>query len=290
MNSMTGFGRGAAQGAGFSIQVEASTVNRKNLDPQVNLPRAFQALEPLCLKAIQSRIARGRVNLKVGIDAVSVAAGVALDMARAEWVMAASRQLAESHGLEPIRSVFELLRIPDVLKSTDSVPDLDAAMPVLEQALTEALDELLAMRRREGVHLADVLSQAVDVLEAVALEIEPLLQPAREAMVAKLRQGLADLGLPPDPQDPRLLQEIALYAERSDVREELDRIRGHLAQVRERLRSDAPVGRALDFLAQELAREFNTLSVKSPGIEINRLALRGKEGVEVFREQVQNVE
>lgn len=290
MKSMTGFGRGSAQADGCMVQVEISTVNRKNLDVQANLPRPYAGLEALVQKKVAQALSRGRIHLRITVDAPRGRGRLTLDMERAADMMQLSRELAEHLGVEPIRQANDLLRMPEILRTEESELPLDTVSPLLEQALELALDDVTAMRTREGEHLRSALETPLARMAELAAGVEPLLPAAREALVAKLREGLAALDAPSGSGDPRLLQEIALYADRSDVTEELDRIRAHLDQAAERLGSDEPVGRALDFIAQELAREFNTLSVKSGSVAINRLALEGKETVEIFREQVQNVE
>jgi uncharacterized protein (TIGR00255 family) len=292
MNSMTGFGEGNVQTPALSVRVELSAVNRKTLDLLISLPRAYSAWEARCQKVLQPFFHRGRVQAKVAVSAATGGGGWTLDAGKAAGILRQINALAAQEGLEPIRGVSELLRVPQMWREQNGEDDdeTEAAWPLLESALQTAVAGLCAMRAREGEHLRGVLAGLLEGIGAVVEEIEPLVEPAKAELEDKLRASVVKLGSLSADMEARLLQEIALYGERSDVREEIDRIRGHVDQCREKLDAAEPVGRSLDFLCQELAREFNTLSVKSNRSDINRLALLGKERVEMFREQVQNVE
>lgn len=290
MNSMTGFGQGSAAGGGIAVRVELSAVNRKTLDIAISLPRAHTALEARCQSRLQQHLHRGRIQVRVEIQHDTAAPQIPFDEARAAALLERANTFAAAHGLDPVSSAASL--IPFALSTPKDEPGdhTETLIPLLDTALDQALDELLAMRAREGAHLADVLTTLLDQLEHTLSQIDPLIEPARAGMIQKLRDAVQALGLDLDDAQPRLLQEIALYGERTDIREETDRLRGHLQQAREKLRADGPAGRALDFLCQEFARELNTLSVKAASAEINRLALTGKEQLEMIREQVQNIE
>lgn len=288
MMSMTGFGQGSASRNGHAVRVELSAVNRKNLDVNTTLPRAYAPWEARCQSRIQQTLHRGRIQVRVEIQTDNTASGLAFDTARAADILEQANRFAAANQLKPVDAVADLLRfaltVPD-----DQAVDTDLG-DLLDSALTDALDELLAMRAREGAHLAEVLTGQLGHLESLLREIDPLVEPARNRMIHKLRESLDALMIDLADAQPRLLQEIALYGERTDIREETDRIQGHIQQAREKIQTAGPCGRALDFLCQELARELNTLSVKAASTEINRLALAGKEQLEIIREQVQNVE
>jgi len=290
MNSMTGFGQGQAHAKGVLVRVELSSVNRRNLDVNVSLPRAYAALEAHCQSLIQKRLNRGRVQARIEVRREVAEGAPHFDAGRAAAALNQANDFAAENGLEPVEHVRDLLRIAFVPKNDEEPLDSTPVVPLCEAALKSALAGLELMRRKEGEHLAAVLLEQVRGLQAVVDAIDPLVDEARAEMVRKLRDAVAALGAGLASAEPRLLQEIALYGERADIREELDRIRGHLKQALEKIQAEEPVGRGLDFLCQELAREFNTLSVKAARADINRLALEGKERVEMFREQVQNVE
>lgn len=288
MMSMTGFGQGTAQCNGQTVRVELSAVNRKNLDIHTSLPRAYAPWEAHCQSLIQKALHRGRIQVRIEVQVFSATPEILFDTAQATELLQQANRFAESHHLKPIDAVSDLLRY--AMRVPEEQTGIEKPDTLLDEALNGALSELLAMRAREGAHLAEVLSSQLDQLETLVAEIVPLIDPAREQMSQKLRESLEALQLDLAEAQPRLLQEIALYGERTDIREELDRIQGHIQQAREKIGAEGPCGRALDFLCQELGRELNTLSVKAASAEINRLALAGKEQLEMFREQVQNVE
>lgn len=292
MKSMTGFGQGQAVASGVSVQVEMSSVNRKNLDVHFSLPRGMSALESRCQKLISETCVRGRVQAKVLVESVGeTETPVSLNETQAREWLTKLNAFAEAEGLSPVKNVMDVLRFPRVFTEAEADKDEQPDVwPTLETALRAALTELAEMRKVEGAHLQKVLLELCGELEALLEEILPLLPEARAELSERIKQAVTGLGdLSPEMQN-RVLQEIALQAERSDVQEEVDRLAGHLQQMREKLGQTEPVGRALDFICQELARELNTLSVKASRSDINRLALAGKETVEKIREQVQNVE
>lgn len=291
MNSMTGFGTGAARDAkGNHARVEISSVNRRNLDVIVSLPRAHASLESRCQALVQSRLHRGRVQARVDLETIRPSSKLVLDESRADEALRLANTYAENRGLAPLTSVRDLIRVPHVLVEQETESCDSGLGELLESAVSAALDALCQMREQEGAHLQEVLDAHLDELETLVGDIEPLLPSVREEQTAKLLEAVGTLGLDPEAAQPRVLQEVALHVEKSDVREEVDRVRGHLAHARTKLKEAGPVGRGLDFLCQELAREFNTLAVKAARADINQLALQGKERVEMFREQVQNVE
>lgn len=290
MNSMTGFGQAQLSEDGLNLQVEISTVNRKNLDVHLSLPRGYASLEARCHKLIAEKCYRGRIQVRVLCEHLQSEGGLVLNRERARAWRDEINAFAAAEGLEPLSSVKDLIRLPQVLAEAEVANDAVNLWPSIEKGLQVALAELVAMRKTEGVHLQEVLRGLVAELHQIVVELKPLLPEAREELGEKIKKSVAELGTLSSEMQNRVLQEIALQAERVDVQEEVDRLEGHLIQMREKIASEEPVGRALDFLCQEMARELNTLSVKASRADINRLALAGKETVEKIREQVQNVE
>jgi uncharacterized protein (TIGR00255 family) len=290
MKSMTGFGQALVDREGLRVQVEISSVNRKNLDSQISLPKGLSALESGCQSLIARFCARGRLQVRVGLDRTVSSGAWTLNREQAQGLLEQANLFADANGLKPIDAVSELLRLPQVWAEGEPDPDTEKLRPLVEEAMNGALTELVRMREQEGTHLRQVLEGVLEECERVVEEVIPLLPEAREALGTKLKQSVAELGdLSPEMQT-RVMQEIALYGEKTDVQEEVDRLQGHCQQMREKLDLSEPVGRALDFLCQELAREWNTLSVKASRADINQLGLSGKEVVEKIRVQVQNVE
>jgi len=290
MRSMTGFGQGQASVEGLTVQVEMSSVNRKNLDLHFSLPRGLSALEARCQKLVSDKCGRGRIQTRLLVESVETSGVIKLNEERAKDWIKHLNTFAAAEGLTPITSVTEVMRCPQVFGEDKEELSIESIWPSVESALTVAVDGLLEMRELEGEHLKTVLADLLEEIGLLLKRLLPLLPEAREERSEKIRTSLNGLGdLSPEMQS-RLLQEIALQAEKADVQEEVDRLAGHLQQMRDKIQKDESVGRALDFLCQEMARELNTLSVKASRSDINQLALDGKELVEKIREQVQNVE
>ena len=290
---MTGYGRGESSQEGFKVTVEASAVNRKQSEIQVNLPRELESLEALVRDEVNRRVARGRLTLRVGLVAAKdrQAARVQLNQPIARAYVQAAQRLARNLKLESRLSLDTLLRLPGVVETESPPADAEAFWPAVRSALEKALTRLVRMRAREGAHLARDLKTRVAAMRRVAIQVQRL-APAvarryQEQLCARLRQaGVEDLVA----DDERLLKEVAIFADRSDISEELTRLQSHFRQFDDCLGSDEPVGRTLDFLAQELNREVNTIGSKANDGAIARAVVTLKAELEKFREQVQNIE
>lgn len=290
MKSMTGFGQALVDREGLRVQVEISSVNRKNLDSQISLPKGLSALESGCQSLIARTCSRGRIQVRVLMDRAGATSAWELNRDQAEALLEQANRFAQAHHLKPIEAVSELLRLPQVWSEMEPDTDTEQLRPLVEEAMSGALKELVKMREQEGAHLRQVLEELLEECRGIVKELIPLLPAAREELGTKLKRSVAGLGELSSEMQSRVLQEIAVYGEKTDVQEEVDRLEGHCERMREKLDDSEPVGRALDFLCQELSREWNTLSVKASRADINQLGLRGKEVVEKIREQVQNVE
>jgi uncharacterized protein (TIGR00255 family) len=291
--SMTGYGRGEARGARSAILVEARSLNHRFLEISLKLPRGFGALEPELRRLVQARIARGRVDLVVTARRpAGAAAGVRTDVALAIEYVRGARAVAEAAGLPADLRVGDLLRLPGVVTLEEEEADDEAGERalLLKTAAADALDELVRMRQTEGAVLARELGAHVGALAAWGQGVADALPATLARLQARLRERVQAL-LGEVPVDPaRLAQEVATWVARSDVAEELARLRSHVEQLRALLAEGGPVGRQLDFLAQELHREVNTLAAKADDGELVARALEARVLVERIREQVQNVE
>ncbi len=295
MRSMTGYGRATRTLANFQLRVELSGVNRRGLEIALQLPREWASLEPRAREALQARLARGRVQANLTCQSeANGATGVApvLDVGTARAFHQAALKLQHELGLSGDIPLATVLAAPGVMRSADFValPDGEVAWPVLQEVLAEALEAFVCMRADEGLRIADELRGRVGALEKWAAEIESLhpgvAQKYREALLERLQRAKIELA----PDDDRMAKEIALFADRSDISEEIARLRGHLEQFAKLAGEDGAVGRTLDFLTQEMARECNTLGVKCNDLAISRLVVACKAEVEKIREQVQNIE
>ncbi len=289
--SMTGYGRGEARGARTVLVAEARSLNHRFFETSVKLPRGLTAHEPELRRLVQGRVARGRVDVTVtqrraGAATPVIRTDVALGIAYAQG----ARALAEAAGTPADLSVADLLRLPGVVTVEEAEEEDGEAAVLLKTAVTDALDELCRMRQTEGAALARDLGTHVDALGAWVRQVAGLLPAALVRIQARLRDRVQAI-LGETPADPgRLAQEVATWAARSDVAEELARLGSHLDQFRALLRDGGAVGRQFDFLAQELHREVNTIASKADDAELVARVLEARTLVERIREQVQNVE
>ena len=291
MHSMTGFGRGETMAAGVIWRAEASSVNRKQLELVISLPRELAELDGPLRNRAASRLSRGRVQITFSMDqGTAPAAVLRVDEALAKQYADALQRLANSLHISPTLSIAEITRWPGVFSTEQSSWSPEEALPHLEGAVDAALTQMITMRQTEGMNLKADISARLDSLQAMlqsARELGPqITQRYRDA----LRQRLEEAGLPLPLEDERLLKEIALFADRCDTSEEQTRAESHIAQFRTYMDSGEPVGRSLDFLSQELFREFNTMGSKANHAPLAQLVVRAKTELEKIREQVQNIE
>jgi len=291
MRSMTGYGRGEAESAGVKMSVELSTVNRKQSEIAINLPRDLNELETRIRRAINARISRGRTNVLLAHHpSTDGARRLALDVDLARSYHNAMRALQKKIGAAGQITIDTILQAPGVMRPPEEAIEPDRAWPAVERALESALNDLIKMREREGRHLARDLMRRVKTTRRLLKEIREL----HPAVVKKFRTALSErierTGLPIGKDDERLAKEIFLFADRSDVSEELTRLESHLAQFRHHLRKEEPVGRTLEFIVQEIFRELNTLGAKANDADISQRVVACKTELEKIREQVQNLE
>jgi uncharacterized protein (TIGR00255 family) len=289
---MTGHGRGECSQDGFKITVELSSVNRKQAEVSVNLPRQLELLEGQVRDVVNKAIARGRVNVRVSIHAAgrdSAKMHLNSDLARAYAKELAA--LAKQLKLKSEVTLDQLVRAPGVFQTDEELVGEQDFWPAVESALNKALAALLKMRAREGAHLAKDLSHRIELLRTTVNGVRQQAPQVAERYRAALIERIKSAGLEGiAPDDERLLKEVAFFADRSDISEELTRLSSHFHQFEELAKSKEPIGRTLDFLAQEINREINTIGSKANDVEISRAVVTLKAELEKFREQSMNVE
>ncbi|MEA2068655.1 MAG: YicC/YloC family endoribonuclease [Verrucomicrobiota bacterium] len=291
LKSMTGFGEGLASAAGIRVAVEVSSVNRKQLDINVNLPRNLITLDAQVQKLVRAEFSRGRISGIVRVDAADGSAGsVKIDSKLASQYVEGIRKTAAKLKLADDLGAETIARLPGVVAVEQDALDADHVSDVLGEALAKALRGLSRMRAAEGKALEKDLRERLGMLGEMAKSIRQLAPSVASSYRSKLFQRLEDTGLENLATDERIVKEIALYADRCDISEELTRLKSHLAQARKLLRSTEPAGRTLDFLCQELFREINTVGSKANEVEITRQVVAFKTELERIREQVQNIE
>jgi uncharacterized protein (TIGR00255 family) len=288
---MTGFGRGEARGQGLKVVAELGSVNRKQFDCHVNLPREMAAFEGKVQELVHGAVRRGHVKGSVEIaQARDGVRRVRVNLTAARVRLKALRQAAKTLGLPDDLTASRVLDWPGVLQTEAQAPDPDKAWPLVEQAVARALARLTAMRLREGQALARDISARLAALRRMVGAIEDRAPRAvaahRQALAARI--AAANNGLKLD--ETVFARELALHADRCDIREELTRLASHFKQARQFLAGGDAAGRSLDFLCQELFRELNTIGSKANDAATTRLVIAAKAELEAIREQVQNVE
>ena len=296
LRSMTGYAQAHAVENGWSLRVSLRSVNHRFLDLHLRVPEGFAPLEPLMRKMVREHLRRGHVDLTVQFDvAGSAAVGVNQEVASA--YLAAARELAAKFGVRSEPDMAEILRLPGVIgAATASIEsEIERIESVLSKCLAEALEKLDRMREQEAGHLREEMASRLAAMAMLVTRVEGLAERVRPAFAKRLETRLKEL-MAETPVDPaRIAQEAAIAAERSDVAEEIARLRSHVQQFDALLNGASDVGKKMDFLLQEMQREANTTLSKTPGsdadgLEMTQIGLELKSEIEKLREQVQNIE
>ena len=293
MKSMTGYGRGECTAKGASITVELNSVNRKQAEVSLSVPSELESIEPDLRDLILASVSRGRVSGRVVLQYTgsSRASSVAVNETQAKAYRRELSKLAKSLEIPDNLSMEGLLRLPGVLENAQPALDAKAFRAPIKSALGQALEGLLSMREKEGGilgrDLAKRLAKLRRIVKRVAKLAPDVLKHHRERLIERLKKTNVEV---PDMDDDRLLREIVYYTDRTDISEELTRLGSHFVQLEECLSDVVPVGRKLDFLAQEMFREINTIGSKANDANISSEVVNLKTELEKIREQVQNVE
>ena len=291
--SMTGRGTGAAAGRLARVEVELSSVNRKQLDVDVGLPRFLSSFESRVQELVQGRLSRGRVSgeIRVTWAEAAQASGARVDLGLARATVTALRAAAKKLDLPDDLKASALLSLPGLVALEHGERDLETLWPSVRKALDTALAKLQAMRKKEGAALGRDLQGRLATLRTLVGEIAARAPGVAETYRANLLKRIA-AALPGTDLagDERLLKEVALFADKADVAEELVRLDSHFRQADGLLKTGGVVGRTLDFLVQEMGREINTIGSKANDAGIARRVVACKAELERFREQVQNIE
>jgi len=289
---MTGHGRGESEDSNLKVTTEIHSVNRKQLDILVNVPRGFDSLEIPLKKSLLSRISRGRVTVKCYVEDLSGnMVSQTFNPEVAEKHLKDLKKFAQDHGLEKEFNVTEIARLPGIFEHSQNIIDPDEFLPVFQKSVDAACEQFLASRNLEGQHLKEALITAVKEIQSNTQKVRELAPQVQEYHRTQLQERLKKAGLEPDSVDPnRLAQEIVLIADKCDVSEELDRLESHFQKFDHLIHLNEPTGRSLDFLAQEMFREINTTGSKANDAGLSHLVVQMKTELEKFREQVQNIE
>ncbi len=289
--SMTGYGRAQHLIEGRDVLVEIRAVNHRYYEFSARLPRTCLYLEEKLKSFLNGKIGRGKVEVAVtltrpdGKDAT-----IAVNQAIAEGYVNALRDMNRELQLADDITLSSMLRLPELFTVTKAQDDEEEIWAIVSQCAQEALDAFVAMRQKEGQRLADDLTEKLDNIEAMLRQVESIVPSVAENYRARLFAKLSELLADRNIDEQRILTETAIFAEKTAVDEETVRLHSHLAQAREMLRSDAEIGRKLDFLVQEMNREVNTIGSKAQDLSITKLVVDMKSEIEKVREQIQNLE
>ena len=291
MRSMTGYGKGTASRDGLTVTAEIKTVNHKFFDWSIKMPKGFLFVEDDAKRAVAAEVQRGHVDVYLTVERdAGVADDYAVDGNLALKYVRTAKNLAESTGVQYDVTASSLMKNPDIVSLKAAEIDDETAKSVVLEALGEALVGLVAMREKEGVTQVADISAKLDAIASALGEIASVAPQVvadyRAKLAARIREALGD-NLP---EESRIATEVALFADKCAIDEEISRLTAHIAAMRAHLKSTAPVGRKLDFLVQEMNREANTIGSKANDLRITERVLAIKNDIEKIREQAQNVE
>jgi uncharacterized protein (TIGR00255 family) len=292
MKSMTGYGRGESQSPTRRYTVEMKSVNHRYAEVSVRLPREWLFFEDKIKKMVLAECKRGRVDVFVTLEAEALPPKtLRVDWSLIDAYLDAGKELEARYTLTDPLGIKELLKLPDVVQMSEEAADLENETAYLAEAVEAAAEKLTFMRAEEGKRLYVDISERLQRIEATRtglLERAPeVAADMKQRLYHRIKDWLPD-GLEPD--EGRLLTEVAIQVDRSDISEELTRLGSHLEQFSETIEQNEPIGRSLDFLLQEMNREVNTIGSKSSDIPIARSVVLLKSELEKIREQIQNIE
>lgn len=295
MRSMTGFGKSyaASKELGIAFNVEISSVNRKQLEIRASLPHEISALELLLRQLIKQKITRGTVSARVTmtLDEKQSLSIIKINHSLLDRLAKECSELQEKFGNQGSWSIAELMSLPGVIETIPPNMEKTEVKTIFTQAIEDAVNNLVAMREAEGQELCKDLKKRCDKLIALTDKLEPLIKKVPEVLKQRLFERLEKEDFAVDINDERMLKELIFYVDRSDVSEELTRLRSHFGQLAQFLNKNGKtVGRSMDFLLQEIFREITTFGNKAAGCEVTPIIVEFKTELEKIREQIQNVE
>jgi len=291
MKSMTGFGRAELTSKLGRLTVEVASVNNRFLEFAVRLPKPYISLEAQVRDYLSGELDRGKASVNVSLDESPETPGrYTVNKAAAKSYARQFEQIRKELKLNGRVSISDLVMLPDVVLPVRKAVDLDAVWKVLKKGLQKASAELVTMRVREGRAMAADMSKRLKRMTTLIGQVERRTSGSAEVYAEKLKRRIDDLMQGSARDEARIEQEIAFFADRTDIAEECVRIRSHLHQYQETLKNKNPVGRRLNFVLQELNREANTIGSKGADFDISKLVISLKEEIEKLREMVQNVE
>ncbi len=288
--SMTGFGQGEAANAHSTVTVEVRSVNHRFLDIAFKLPRSLQNREPDIKEIVRGKIARGRVSITIAVESSLSSQGVSINEKVLEQYLTQLRAFAMRHKIDDHITLDALVTLPEVVTTKEIEAGEDEVWPLVERSLSDALDACNRMRVEEGKALETDLIERMRLIDRTVAAIEKLAPAVAKRQVETLRKRVAQLAGDVTVPEDRIAAEIVMLADRTDVTEELTRLRSHLGQFNGALKDGGEVSKRLTYLLQEMHREASTMGSKAADTEIIQHVVVLKEETEKLREQVQNLE
>lgn len=291
IKSMTGYGRGTIEEAGRAFQVEIKSVNNRYLDINIRLPRQFNALEDNVRKYITSRLSRGKIDVYINQEKISEDdVNISVDEQVAKSYYDAFTTLKEKFSLQDDISLSLIARSNDVIVIKKKEEDLEHIWNTLSKALQAAIDMFVDMRIKEGLKLSNDMLDRCEMINGILLKIEERSPEVVKEYREKILQRISDFLKEVEVDQGKLLNEVAFFADKCNVTEEIVRLKSHIEQFKNTLSSGESIGRKLDFIIQEMNRETNTIGSKANDLVITNLVVDIKSEIEKIREQVQNIE
>lgn len=290
IKSMTGYGKSSLSINSREYQVEIKTVNHKYIDTNIKMPRIISYLEEEIRKTISSKIKRGKIDVSINFENYSKDGNdIKINTELAKIYIQNLRKLAEEENLSADIQVTDITKMPDVL-IIKNVLDENIIKEEIKQVLNDAIEQLLVMREKEGIKISEDILNKLGQIENKVEEIFSLSTGLIEEYVVKLEARVKEILKTEEIDKSRLMQEIVIYADKCSVEEEITRMRSHISQLRELIKTDEPTGKKMDFIIQEMNRETNTIGSKANKLEITDRVVAIKTILEDIREQIQNVE
>lgn len=290
-NSMTGYGQAQINQSGYQISCEVRSVNSRYLDTNVRIARRYALLEDSIKDEVKKYVSRGRLEFSINIEKTEAKArNLKVDKDLAITYYRYLKEIADEVNISPQIKVIDLFRLPEVFTLEEDGENLDEVWPILQIALQEAMESLVSMRIREGEYLVQDILQRTNLIADMVESLEKRSPQVLKEHTDKLRQRISDLLGSELPDESRIYQEAALYADRINITEEIVRLRSHIQHFRQLLQEKDAIGRKCDFLVQEMFREINTIGSKANDYEMAHIVVEAKAELEKIREQLQNIE
>lgn len=294
IRSMTGFAQSKVNVQGMAFYLEAKSLNHRYCEVSYRGPRELAGLEPLVVQLVQKAVSRGRIEVTLSLKGQEIRSPVKFNLGRAKAVCAELESLRKRLGIKGGIELPHLIAFRESFVDETTTEVSSEIWPKLQGAFDELMERLQSMRAREGLSVAKDLSLRLGILKhlrhQMIVETDKIHEALHGRIKNRLEEALREQGLAAKVDEGRLVQEVAFYVERADVKEELSRLESHFEQMDALLVGPSPVGRKMDFLVQEIHRELNTLGAKSGSVVLTQLVIEGKTELERIREQIQNVE